>query len=186
MELILASASPRRAELLTSAGFEFRAVAAEIDETPQRGEAAGDYAMRMAREKAAAIRVRVDRSAILAADTVVIADGEILAKPIDDTDAARMLTLLSDSVHLVQTGVVLLSGSSVLAELCTTRVHFRPLSQQDIAWYVATGEPIGKAGGYAIQGRAARFIDWIEGSWSNVVGLPVATVHRMLREAGLT
>lgn len=186
MELILASASPRRAELLTSAGFEFRVVPAEIDETPRPGEGAGDYAIRMAREKAEAVRPRTGGVPILAADTVVVSDGEILGKPIDDADAARMLTQLSDSVHLVQTGVVLDAGGSLAAELCTTRVHFRPLSPKEIAWYVATGEPVGKAGGYAIQGRAARFIDWIEGSWSNVVGLPVATVHRMLREAGVT
>jgi septum formation protein len=186
MELILASASPRRAELLSSAGFAFRVVAAEIDETPRRGEAAGDYAMRMAHEKADAVRVRVAGAPILAADTVVIADGEILGKPADDADACRMLSLLSGSMHLVQTGVVLLSGSSVAEELCTTRVHVRQLRLEEIAWYVASGEPAGKAGAYAIQGRAARFIECIEGSWSNVVGLPIATVHRMLKEAAIT
>jgi septum formation protein len=96
------------------------------------------------------------------------------------------LSLLSGSMHLVQTGVVLLSGSSVAEELCTTRVHVRQLSLEEIAWYVASGEPAGKAGAYAIQGRAARFIECIEGSWSNVVGLPIATVHRMLKEAAIT
>ena len=186
MELILASASPRRAELLRSAGFSFQVLPAEIDETPRGGESASDYAMRMAREKAESVRARVDGLPILAADTVVVARDQILGKPQNDADAARMLNLLSGAVHLVQTGVVLLSGSRESSELCTTRVHVRPLSRDEIAWYVASGEPAGKAGAYAIQGRAARFIEWIEGSWSNVVGLPIATVHRMLSEAGVT
>lgn len=186
MDLILASASPRRADLLSSAGFSFRVVAAEIDETPKNGETAGEYALRMAREKAAAVHVRADGVPVLAADTVVIAGDQILGKPEDAADAARMLNLLSDAVHTVQTAVVLLSGSRSASELCSTRVHFRRLSPEEIAWYVATGEPAGKAGAYAIQGRAARFIDWIDGSWSNVVGLPIATVHRMLKAAGIT
>jgi septum formation protein len=186
MDLILASASPRRADLLRSAGFSFQVVPAEIDETPRGGESAGGYAMRMAREKAMAIRSRVDGSPILAADTVVVAGGRILGKPENEADAARMLNLLSGAIHLVQTGVVVLSAATERSELCTTRVCVRQLSRDDIAWYVATGEPAGKAGAYAIQGRGARFIEWIEGSWSNVVGLPIATVDRMLRDAGLT
>ncbi len=186
MDLILASASPRRADLLASAGFSFRVVAAEIDETPRSGERAGEYAMRMAREKAAAVNARANGVPVLAADTVVIAGEQILGKPEDDADAARMLKLLSDAVHTVHTAVVLLAGSRASSELCSTRVHFRRLSPEDIAWYVSTGEPAGKAGAYAIQGRAARFIDWIDGSWSNVVGLPIETVHRLLDEAGLT
>jgi septum formation protein len=186
MDLILASASPRRAELLRSAGFSFRVLPAEIDETPRDGESASEYAMRMAREKAGAVRDHVDGLPILAADTVVVAGDRILGKPENDADAARMLRLLSGGMHLVQTGVVLLSGSTETSELCTTRVCVRQLSPGEIAWYVASGEPAGKAGGYAIQGRAARFIEWIEGSWSNVVGLPIATVDRMLRDVGLT
>ena len=186
MAFILASASPRRAELLRSAGFSFRVVPAEIDETPRDGESASEYAMRVAREKALTVRARADGSPILAADTVVVAGDRILGKPENDSDAARMLNVLSGGIHLVQTGVVLLSGSAAASELCTTRVCVRQLSPDEIAWYVSSGEPAGKAGAYAIQGRAARFIEWIEGSWSNVVGLPIATVHRMLRDAGLT
>jgi septum formation protein len=186
MEFILASASPRRAELLASAGLEFAILPAEIDETPRAGEVPGDYAMRMAHEKAAVVRARCPSAVVLGADTVVIADGEILGKPTDAADAARMLNRLSDRVHVVHTAVVLSWKASVVSELCTTRVHFRPMSQEEIAWYISTGEPYGKAGAYAIQGRASRFIDWIDGSWSNVVGLPVATVHRMLRETSIT
>jgi septum formation protein len=186
MQFILASASPRRAELLTAAGFDFAVVPAEIDETPCVGERAVDYALRLAREKAAAVAARVTSAPILGADTVVVVEGEILGKPVDHADAERMLSRLSDAVHDVHTAVVLSWNASSVSELCTTRVHFRPMSQGEIAWYVSTGEPYGKAGSYAIQGRAARFIDRIEGSWSNVVGLPISTVHRMLREAGLT
>jgi nucleoside triphosphate pyrophosphatase len=186
MNLILASASPRRAELLSSAGFSFGVIAAEIDETPRAGEDAKDYALRVATEKAHTVRSRADGSAILAADTVVVIGDEILGKPTDDDDAERMLRLLSGAVHVVQTGVVLVTGDSMSSELCTTRVHVRQLSSDDIGWYIASGEPAGKAGAYAIQGRAARFIDWIEGSWSNVVGLPIATVDSMLKRAGLT
>ena len=186
MRLILASASARRAELLSSAGFSFRVIAAEIDETPRPGETATDYALRVAAEKAETVRARADGSPILAADTVVVVGEEMLGKPRDHDDAVRMLQLLSGTVHLVHTGVVLAAGHAASSELCTTRVHVRQLSSKDIAWYVGSGEPVGKAGAYAIQGRAARFIDWIEGSWSNVVGLPIATVDSMLKRAGLT
>jgi septum formation protein len=123
---------------------------------------------------------------VLAADTVVVSGDELLGKPRDTMDAARMLRLLSGATHAVHTAVVLRLDGNETSHLESTRVHFRPLTDEEIDWYVATGEPTGKAGGYAIQGRAARFIDWIEGSWSNVVGLPIATVDTMLRRAGLT
>jgi septum formation protein len=120
---------------------------------------------------------------VLGADTVVVAGSEILGKPVHAADATRMLTQLSGAVHEVLTAVVVRSPDAELAEVVRTRVHFIDLSVDDIAWYVGTREPEGKAGAYAIQGRGARFIDRIEGSWSNVVGLPVATVARMLAEA---
>ena len=185
MRLVLASASPRRAELLSSAGFAFEVVPAEIDETPRAGEAPRTYALRVAREKAAAIHERRPDAVILAADTVVVAGAHILGKPADSADAARMLALLSGTTHLVQTAVVLRSAGGADDEVAETRVRFCPLSSAEIAWYVGTGEPDGKAGAYAIQGRAARFVDSIQGSWSNVVGLPLATVYRMLKTAGL-
>lgn len=186
MRIVLASASPRRAELLTAAGFTFEIAPAEIDETPRDEEAPGEYALRVAREKAAATwRLHPD-SAVLAADTVVVAAGAILGKPADARDATRMLGLLSGSTHRVQTAVVLRANGREASSVEETSVRFRPLSADEIAWYVATGEPDGKAGAYAIQGRAARFVDRIEGSWSNVVGLPVATVYAMLKAAGAT
>ena len=186
MRLVLASASPRRAELLSAAGFTFDVSASTIDETPRAGETPDAYALRVAEEKAGAAVARHPDAMILAADTVVVAGGQILGKPIDAADARRMLSLLAGTTHDVLTAVVLAGNWQSRAEVVRTRVAFGQLSQAEIDWYVATGEPDGKAGAYAIQGRAARFIDRIEGSWSNVVGLPVATVYRMLKESGCT
>jgi septum formation protein len=181
--LVLASASPRRAELLRSAGFEFTVEVADVDESELPGESPEAYVVRVARDKARAIarRGRVPGSVVLAADTTVVAGGEILAKPADEADAIRMLERLSGSVHDVLTGVVTIADGLEASELARTRVHLITMSPEEIRWYVATGEPMGKAGAYGIQGRAARFIDWIDGSWSNVVGLPLSTVDGMLK-----
>lgn len=186
MDLILASASPRRAELLRAAGFVFEVRPAHVDESPVPGEEPTAYALRIARDKAEYVADLGRRSGcvVLGADTVVVAGGRMMGKPVDSGDAEAMLKRLSGSVHEVHTGVVLQAGARQLSEVVTSRVRLLPLSEDEIAWYIRTGEPQGKAGAYAIQGRAARFIDWIEGSWSNIVGLPVATVHRMLKEAG--
>lgn len=183
MRLILASASPRRAELLTSAGYTFEVVPTLIDETPRPDEPPKAYALRVAGDKADAVpqQHRAPGTVILSADTVVVARGELLGKPLDRVDARRMLQTLAGGVHEVHTAVVARVHREHRTEVVTTRVRFVPLTPDEIAWYVASGEPDGKAGGYAIQGRAARFIDWIEGSWSNVVGLPLATVHRLLK-----
>jgi septum formation protein len=181
-QLILASASPRRAELLSSAGYTFSIRPAEIDETPRDGEAPVAYVLRVAREKAAHIAAQglgADET-VLAADTTVVAAGKILGKPSNRAEAVEMLERLSGAVHEVHTAVVVRGPGGERSAVVTTRVRFVPLSDADIAWYVDSGETEGKAGAYAIQGRAARFIDWIEGSWSNVVGLPVATVHALL------
>lgn len=184
MTLILASASPRRAELLSSAGFAFEVVPADVDETVLPDESPKAYALRVARDKAArVVECRKPGSVVLAADTVVVADGCILGKPAGASDARTMLKTLADAVHEVHTAVVIRIGNRERSEVVTTRVRLLPLSSDEIAWYVATGEGDGKAGAYAIQGRAARFVDWIEGSWSNVVGLPIATVYQLLREA---
>lgn len=184
--LILASASPRRAELLRSAGFTFSVMAADVDETPLPTETASDYVLRVARAKARAVAStgQAGGAMIVAADTAVVTGSRIMGKPRDAEDAASMLTALSGAVHEVLTGVVVKAERRELVDLVTTRVHFLRLSPADVAWYIATGEPDGKAGAYAIQGYAARFIDWIDGSWSNVVGLPIATVNRLLKEAG--
>lgn len=184
MRLILASVSPRRAELLTSAGFQFEVSPADVDEAPLPGETPRDYALRVARDKAVAVsrRCQDPASVVLGADTVVVAGGEILGKPEDSDDARRMLRLLSGTVHDVHTAVVIRTQSAERAAVVATRVWFQPLDDSEISWYVDSGEPEGKAGAYAIQGRAARFIERIDGSWSNVVGLPVATVYRLLKE----
>lgn len=184
MRLILASASPRRAELLTAAGFIFDVAPADVDETPQPGETPEVYTQRVALEKAR----RVARKhaggdvAILAADTEVVSEGHVLGKPADATDAARMLRLLSGRTHEVLTAVVVVEGERERSVVERTLVRFTRLTQAEIEWYVASGEPMGKAGGYGIQGRGARFIDRIEGAWSTVVGLPVHAVHRLLGE----
>lgn len=180
--LVLASASPRRAELLASAGFVFTVDPGHVDESVQPGETPEGYVLRVARAKALAVAGRRDPAEIiLAADTTVVSGVQMLGKPEDEADAVRMLQALAGGVHRVITGVVLLSEGRELTDVVATRVRFVSLDIDDIRWYVQTGEPMGKAGAYAIQGRAARFVDWIEGSWSNVVGLPVATVNTMIK-----
>jgi septum formation protein len=192
--IVLASASPRRQELLRSAGIPFTVEPANIDETPGAGEAPGECAERLAREKALAVWRTRPQDFVLGADTIVVVDDAILGKPVDPADAVRMLRLLSGRVHRVITGVCLVrAGDSRdllrAAELArtaseTTLVTMNTLSEEEIREYVASGEPEDKAGAYAIQGMASRWIPRIEGDYSNVVGLPVALVYRMLREQG--
>jgi len=185
VQLILASRSPRRSELLKAAGISFEVLAAEIDETPHPNEAPAAYVERLAIEKARAVLALRPGARVLGADTTVTIDGEILGKPVDEADALRMLRLLSGRPHEVHTGIALASASGVRSAVDTTRVWFASMTDEDISWYVATGEPIDRAGAYAIQGFASRFIPRIEGSYSNVVGLPVALVSSILTE-GLT
>jgi septum formation protein len=184
MRLILASASPRRAELLAAAGFDFDVVPVDVDETPRPDEVPRDYALRVARAKAEAIGDPQAGRVVLAADTIVVAGDRLMGKPRNPQDADSMLRSLSGRVHEVLTAVVIQRNGDQRTALETTRVHFQALSEAEIDWYVKSGEPNGKAGGYGIQGRAARFIDRIEGSWSNVVGLPISTVYRLLNELG--
>lgn len=178
MRLILASASPRRAELLRAAGFSFDIVPADIDESLRAGESPVQYVRRLAAEKSAATTAR--GGVVLAADTAVVVDGQILGKPRDNADAARMLRLLSNRTHQVMTGVSVRRGAFEAGRVITTDVEFAELSEADLAWYVASGEGRDKAGAYAIQGLASRFIPRIDGSYSNVVGLPVACVVELL------
>lgn len=181
--LILASASPRRADLLSAAGYEFVVRPVEIDEQPRDGEAPVDYVCRVAREKAgAASRTAGPGDVVLAADTTVVVEGQILGKPQDDEDARRMLTLLSGRAHDVLTGVTLCKDGQEVSAVASTRVHFARMAPAEIDWYVASGEPRDKAGAYAVQGLASRFVEGIEGPYSNVVGLPVALVHQLLAE----
>jgi septum formation protein len=184
MRLVLASSSPRRRELLDAAGIAFDVHAVDVDERREADEAPEAYAERLARLKATAgAQVFPDR-AVLGADTVVVVDDEVLGKPSDPADAARMLARLSGRSHDVLTAVAIAQGGRVHSTVERTRVWFTALSDRDIEGYVASGEPLDKAGAYAIQGLASRFIPRIEGSYSNVVGLPVSRVVEMLRAFG--
>jgi septum formation protein len=181
--LVLASASPRRQELLRNAGIEFTVLPADVDESPLHGEGARDCAQRLAREKALKVWRARQRDLVLGADTIVVVDGTILGKPVDHNHAARMLRLLAGRTHQVVTGVCLArSQEDAVVDCEATLVTMAELSDQEILDYVATGEPMDKAGAYAIQGIASRWIPRIEGDYSNVVGLPVARVYRMLRD----
>ena len=182
-KLILASKSPRRAEILTAAGWPFEAVAANIDESRFSHEDAVTYVERLARRKAAAIAQQLSEGLVLGADTVVVIDGEILGQPGDEENARRMLSLLSGKWHEVVTGVAIIDASKpdvVHVEHEITRVHFCEMSIEEIDWYVSTGEPNDKAGAYAIQGRGGLFIDEINGDYFNIVGLPVRLVYEMV------
>jgi septum formation protein len=179
--LVLASASPRRAALLASAGCTFDVEAADIDETPGSGEAPTDYVRRLAVEKADAIAGRRPTSTILAADTTVDVDGHLLEKPVDDDDLRRMLRLLAGRRHLVHTGVAATTPAASASIVVTTAVTFVELTAADIEWYVGTGDGVGKAGGYGIQGAAARFVARVDGSVTNVIGLPLAETLDLLR-----
>ena len=184
MRLILASASPRRAELLQSAGFAFEIEPADVDEVPIDGEAPVFYTLRVARAKARRVADRHpgEDVVVLGADTEVVIGRRILGKPRDLLDARRMLEMLSGQEHWVYTAVVLIRQDRQVSAVGQTLVSVATLSTDEVNWYLGSGEPMGKAGAYAIQGLGARFIQHIAGSWSNVVGLPIATVHRLLGE----
>ena len=181
--LILASSSPRRAELLRAAGIVFTVRAADIDETIGPNEPPRDYVARLSREKARAV-VRGDELA-LGADTTVVINGEIIGKPADAEEAGRMLRALSGQWHEVLTGVTLARADRIVSAVSSTRVKFAELSDAEIKLYVSTGEPMDKAGAYAIQGRASLFVERIEGSYSNVVGLPVQLTYQLARRMGV-
>jgi septum formation protein len=185
--LILASASPRRADLLREAGIDVHVLPANVDEDVRTGEPPDIYVRRVAESKGLAISERAAGQYVLAADTAVVVDGEILGKPSGPDDAARMLRMLSGRTHLVISGVCLMKdGRTVVeTEVSVTAVEFAVLSPAEVDWYVASGESMDKAGGYGIQGLASRFVTRIAGSYSNVVGLPIAVVYRMCTKAGL-
>ncbi len=175
--LILASKSPRRQELLREAGFAFEVRPANVDEILGPGEPPQDYVQRLAREKARAIEASPE-DIVLAADTIVVARGEVLEKPKDSDDAARMLKKLSAQTHEVFTGICLRRGEQEIVDLARTKVHFVRLKPEEIRDYVASGEPMDKAGAYGIQGLASRFVRRLEGCYFNVVGLPVSLVYK--------
>ncbi len=185
--LVLASASPRRRQLLGWLGVPYDLDVPEVDERPEAEESASDMVRRLARAKAAMVASRRPASWVLAADTVVEIDGEIFGKPVDAEDASRMLGRLAGREHRVATGFALLAPGGIerAVDVVVTRVRFRPLVAAAIHAYVGSDEPAGKAGGYAIQGQGAALIDRIDGSFTNVIGLPLVEVSRALVEAGL-
>ena len=190
--LVLASGSPRRADLLSAAGFTFETVSVDVDETPGPDEPPDRYVRRLAAEKSARAQQVVRKTPssagdpiVLGADTTVVVDGEILAKPTGDEEGRAMLRRLSGRTHQVLTGISLRQGAYEIGRVESTDVDFLALDESDIDWYVRTGEGSDKAGGYAIQGFASRFIPRIAGSYSNVVGLPVSAVWELLAELGV-
>ena len=179
--LVLASGSPRRAQLLTDAGFTFEVRRPDIDEAPLPGEAPTDYVARLSAAKAIAVTGPGD--IVIAADTTVDLDGQILEKPTDAADAARMLSSLGGRSHQTHTGVTVIGSRGATTRVVTTSVSFINLTDDMIEWYIGTGEPADKAGAYAIQGGAATFVERIDGSVSNVVGLPMAETLELIRNA---
>jgi septum formation protein len=188
LQLLLASASPRRADLLRTAGFDFKIKPASVDENLRANELPEAYVKRLAEAKATAVVEFAGNRTVLGADTIVVVNKQILGKPINAGDASRMLHLLSGRHHEVVTGITVIGPPLVgqerlrLTSFTTTRVEMAVLSESEIEWYVSTGEPLDKAGAYAIQGLASRFITHIEGSHSNVVGLPISLVYSMLKK----
>ncbi|ABF39245.1 maf protein [Candidatus Koribacter versatilis Ellin345] len=185
MGLILASASPRRSELLRKARMVFRVEPAHVPEVHTAGEDPKQYAQRLARDKARAVAAKYPNDFVIGADTIVVADAHVLEKPADEADAARMIRMLSGHTHEVTTGVCLCGPNVEIVETETTRVTVAEISDEEIADYIHTGEPMDKAGAYGIQGMFSRWVTGIEGDYFNVVGLPIARVYRMMRRAGV-
>lgn len=185
--LILASSSPRRRELLASIGFEFDVIPSNIPEERSRDETPEEYVARLSREKARTVAGAHPDRWVVAADTTVVLDDQLLEKPVDPADAARMLRTIAGHTHIVHTGVTLQRVATHYADtrVCSSEVRILPLTDADIAWYVNTREPLDKAGAYAVQGIGGMFIDSVHGSYTNVVGLPLALLFQMLRKAGI-
>ena len=179
-KLILASGSPRRAEILDSVGWEFTRHVPDIDESEREGESPEDYVVRLAREKAEAVAVNYPGKIVLGADTTVVVDGQTLAKPVDLDDARRMLRVLAGNWHEVLTGIAIVQHGETRSDLQRTRVKFAPMSDAEINFLAERGDPLDKAGAYAVQAQAALFIEGIEGDYWNVVGLPVSLVYRLV------
>ena len=179
-KLVLASSSPRRTELLNRAGWPHEVIVAGVDESVRPKEDPATYVQRLARSKAEAVAVRLEEGVVLGADTTVVIANQILGQPRDDADARRMLNLLNGKWHDVLTGVALVRvGGETRVAHETTRVRFAEMSESEIDWYIASGEPVGKAGAYGIQGRASLFIEEIEGDYFNIMGLPIRLVYEL-------
>lgn len=179
-KIILASGSPRRAEVLASVGWEFVKHVADIDESERRGESPEDYVVRLAREKAEAVAGGYPGEIVLGADTTVVIDQQIIAKPVDLDDARRMLRMLAGKWHEVLTGIAVVKNGETRSEIQSTRVKFAPMSPDEINFLAERGDPLDKAGAYAVQAQAALFIEGIEGDYWNVVGLPISLVYELI------
>jgi septum formation protein len=187
MKLILASGSPRRRELLGGIGIGFDVVVSDVEEKQNPGEPVDAYVRRLARDKGAAVASTHPDAWVLSADTVVFIDGEVLEKPVSRADAASMLARIAGREHVVYTGVALQHAHAgyLDEDVVASKVRMIELTPEEISWYVDTGEPMDKAGSYAVQGIGAMFIESIDGSYSNVVGLPLSVVYAMLKRAGV-
>jgi septum formation protein len=193
MRLILASASPRRRELLAACGMPFQIIPSTIDEHPFPDEPAAAYVQRLALAKAEAVAQHHPDAVVLGADTIVTIDGLLLGKPQTLDEARQMLNRLRGKMHEVLTGVAVISGGMAanpcgqrVSEMVASRVRMRPFTTAAIEWYIATGEPLDKAGAYAVQGLGAALVEWVEGSFTNVVGLPLTETLSLLRRFGIT
>lgn len=185
MELILASQSPRRQELLKLIGLRYRIVVSDVEESVPKGATPGELVEHLAWEKAHAVHSAHAADCVIGADTIVYIDGRIIGKPADDTDAARILGTLQGRTHTVYTGVAVLSPSGEDIRHAETKVTFARMTQAEIDWYIGTGEPRDKAGAYGIQGPGGMFVERIEGNYFNVIGMPLPLLYRMLRSAGI-
>jgi septum formation protein len=181
-KLILASGSPRRSEIMNAVGWDFTKIVPDIDESELPDENPADYVRRLAKTKAEAIAVNNTDTMVLGADTTVVIDGQIIGKPIDLDDARRMLRLLSGRMHEVLTGIAIVKNGNTRVGLQTTKVKFAELNEKQIEFLVEFGEPLDKAGAYAVQAQAALFIEGIEGDYWNVVGLPISLVYELAKE----
>ena len=179
-KLILASGSPRRSEILTSVGWGFSKHVADIDETEREGELPENYVVRLACEKAEAIAAEYPEDIVLGADTTVVIGGRIIGKPADLDDARRMLTMLAGNWHDVLTGIAVVRNGETRSDIQNTHVKFAPMSESEINFLAECGDPLDKAGAYAVQAQAALFIEGIEGDYWNVVGLPISMVYRLV------
>jgi septum formation protein len=184
--IILASSSPRRREILATVGADFQVVPSQIDEAVLPNELADSYVLRLARDKARDIAQRFSTGFVIGADTVVVLNEQILGKPADAAEARAMLRQLAGNWHEVFTGLAVIdtATSREAVDICKTHVRFTPMSDEEIEWYVQSGEPFDKAGAYAIQGRGSLFIEEIEGNYLNVVGLPITMLCRLLKSLG--
>jgi septum formation protein len=185
MRILLSSGSPRRKELLSLLGIPFSIIIPDIPETQHTGEPARQFCSRISREKAYSVSRHHPDTLVIGADTIVVVDDLILGKPKDEAQAREYLLLLQGRVHDVFTGYTIMHGKRTKSRVVRTRVRFRPMSHEEIAWYIASGEPMDKAGAYAVQGIAAMFIDRVQGSFTNVIGLPLAELYGDLKLFGI-